>query len=163
MSVRQSSDFPYGQDIKLTVNPGSPRQFRLNLLKPSWAEGVTVIVNGDTVPAVVAKGADYIVVDRKWKNGDVVNISIPSLVRVNRLPGNDNVVAFLKGASLLAFEGNREIVLKGDPDEIAKNIVITDKSKQIYKLSNDGVEYTLRPLFDIDRQYYSVYATVRNY
>ncbi len=163
VSVRQSTDFPYGQDIKLTINSGSPRQLRLNLLKPSWAEGMTVIVNGDTVQAVVEKESDYVVIDRKWNNGDVVNISIPSVVRVHRLPGNDKVVAFLKGAYLLAFEGSREIVLKGDPNEIAKHIVIADKSRQIYKLSNDGVEYTLRPFFDIDRQSYSVYATVRNF
>lgn len=163
VTITQSTDFPYGQDVKLIVNSGSPRRFRLNLLKPSWANGVTVSVNGDVVASVSEGAANYVVVDRKWKDGDVVSMSVPSVVRVHHLPGNDKVVAFLKGASLLAFEGNKEIVLKGEPDEIARQIVVADNSKKIFKLRNNGQDYILRPFSDIDRQSYSVYATISDY
>lgn len=156
----QSTDFPYGTDVTFTVNAKKTMRLTLNFLKPSWASEVKVTLNGTDLSLDPGTSVGYISMDRKWRNGDVVKISFPSQVRVHRIAGNDMVVAFLKGAVLLAFDGNKEVVLKGDPEEIAKDIVAIDKSKPLYKLLNNGKEYILRPFLDIDRQSYSVYATI---
>lgn len=160
VNISQSTDFPYGSDVTFKVNSKKPKQFKLNLLKPSWADDVIVTVNGDTISVSSESGPNYVTLERKWKKDDVVNMHIFSKVRVHKIPGNDKVVAFLKGATVLAFEGNKEVVLKGNPEEIAKDLISIDKSKRTYKLLNNGREYIMRPFLDIDRQSYSVYATL---
>lgn len=160
--IAQETQFPCDSVVRFTIKSGKPKAFTINLLKPSWAEGVKVTVNGEAIPVESMDGTGYIAMDRKWRKGDVVEMTMQSTVVGNPLPGNDRVVAFSDGAVVLAFEGDKEVVLYGKPEEIAKDIVLKDKTNQVYSLRNNGVDYTLRPFYKIDRQSYSVYATMKD-
>lgn len=78
------------------------------------------------------------------------------------MPDDRNVVAIYYGPTLLAFESEQELVLKGDHGVILKGLS-AQQGDHKFLLSNNGKIYSLRPLYDIESQSYGVYATIRNY
>ncbi|KQO50809.1 hypothetical protein ASF14_10075 [Sphingomonas sp. Leaf257] len=85
-----------------------PGRFPLALRVPGWANGqAQVEVNGQAVSPRFERG--YAVVDRRWKTGDTVSIRLPLDLRVETTPGDDSVVAVLRGPMVMAADlGGRE-------------------------------------------------------
>ncbi|GAA3270259.1 glycoside hydrolase family 127 protein [Sphingomonas yabuuchiae] len=83
-------------------------RFPLALRVPGWANGqAQVEVNGQAVSPRFERG--YAVVDRRWKTGDTVSIRLPLDLRVETTPGDDSVVAVLRGPMVMAADlGGRE-------------------------------------------------------
>ena len=76
----------------------------LRIRYPFWAEkGVQVSVNGRPF-AHQDKPGSYIVVDRRWRRGDRVEIRLPFTLRIERTPDNPNRIALLYGPIVLAGE-----------------------------------------------------------
>ena len=101
-AVRQETAFPYEASTKLTIEKGG--EFTLALRHPAWvAEGYAVTVNGEKQTIEVEKGvASYVNLQRTWKVGDVVELSLPMELRYEPCPGYDSYVAFKYGPILLA-------------------------------------------------------------
>jgi len=55
----------------------------LRMRIPEWAQGASVKVNGKRV-SVESKPLSYFIVDREWKNGDTVALTLPMRVTVDR-------------------------------------------------------------------------------
>lgn len=68
-----------------------------------WAKGnATVTVNGKAVTPAMSKG--YAIVERKWKQGDTVAITLPLELRLEATPGDDSTVAVLRGPMVMAAD-----------------------------------------------------------
>jgi hypothetical protein len=68
---------------------------------PGWAKGnATLTVNGKEFKPAMSKG--YAIVDRKWKQGDIVAITVPLELRLEATPGDDSTVAILRGPMVMA-------------------------------------------------------------
>ncbi len=79
----QQTNYPWDGQVKMTYQGDKNADFTLKLRVPAWAKGTTLKVNGAEVPAEAGKFAD---VNRKWKKGDVVELSMtmkPRLVEAN--------------------------------------------------------------------------------
>jgi len=97
--VRQETGFPYEQGTRITVTKGG--RFSMAVRRPEWAgDGYAVAVNGTAVAAETKAG--YVYITRKWKAGDVVEVSLPMSVRVEECPNYTDYVAFKAGPLLLA-------------------------------------------------------------
>ena len=72
-------------------------------------------------------------------------------------------LAVFYGPMLLAFETRDEVILKGNKDEILAGLSFADSESGRFVLKNGEREFRLRPLFDVDKESYGVYATIRNY
>ncbi|MGW8136271.1 beta-L-arabinofuranosidase domain-containing protein [Sphingomonas zeae] len=83
-------------------------RFPVALRVPGWANGqAQVEVNGQPVTPRFERG--YAVIDRRWKAGDKVAIRLPLELRVETAPGDDTVVAVLRGPMVMAADlGGRE-------------------------------------------------------
>lgn len=115
IGLAQTTDYPWDGAIKLTVTPEQPAPFALKLRIPGWvgSEPVpgsdlytftrpatthyTVSVNGKSLAATAHEG--YITLNREWKAGDVVELSLPMDVR--RVKAHEKVRADI---GLLAVE-----------------------------------------------------------
>ena len=93
LSVRSDPYNPTGAKIKVE---GRGQRFTLALRVPSWAEGFSVSVNGESVDAVTEQG--YMRIDRVWNN-DRVEISFRAPIRMRIINGK---IAFTRGAVALA-------------------------------------------------------------
>src|SRR5260221_8972516 len=94
--LTQQSNYPWDGNIHLTLATGKPAAFGLLLRIPGWARGeaipgglyqfegtsdsaVTIRVNGQLVNADIKNG--YAIINRTWKNKDVVELLLPMPVR----------------------------------------------------------------------------------
>ena len=80
VSLDVATDYPWDGKVKITVNLGADAAFVLRLRVPAWCEAAQVQVNGTPLPDTPAdKG--YLVLDRAWTAGDVVDLDLTMPVR----------------------------------------------------------------------------------
>jgi DUF1680 family protein len=82
LALREDSDYPWGEAIRFTVTAASGGGFPLHLRIPGWSKDASLTVNGET--AAVPAPATYARVEREWREGDVVELTLPMPVRVLR-------------------------------------------------------------------------------
>ncbi|MEV6378274.1 beta-L-arabinofuranosidase domain-containing protein [Streptomyces sp. NPDC051773] len=84
VTIAQSTDYPREQGTTITVGGGSAA-FELRLRVPSWATtGFRVTVNGSAVSGTPTAGSYFTIPSRTWRAGDVVRVTIPFRLRVER-------------------------------------------------------------------------------
>ena len=105
---RQETAFPYGETSRITVTSGK-ESFALHIRYPGWVKPgeFSVKVNGTPVEVVTGPGS-FVAIDRKWKKGDVVDISFPMHGRVEYLPNVPKYVALMYGPILLGMKTGTE-------------------------------------------------------
>ncbi|GEM_PF-1777892 len=69
----QETDYPVGSHVRLTIMPESEEEFALHLRIPGWSRQTEVNINGKQVNGV--QPGKYLVLNRKWKAGDEVNLT----------------------------------------------------------------------------------------
>lgn len=162
IKLEQNSKFPKDSIIGLTISTKRKSNFSLELLIPSWAKNTTLYIN-DEKQHINAHSMSYLDLNREWTDKDKVKLVFQYDFHLKSMPDNSKVFAIYYGPILLAFESKTEIALRGNTEDILKNISPLNSENATFLLKNNGKEYLLRPLYDIDTEAYSVYATVRNY
>lgn len=89
ISLREETYYPFEDKVRIKILDGSA-SFPLRLRIPSWAEGADVLVNGTSINGAVP--GTVCIIDRKWKKGDVVELSFPMHVEVSRWCENSAAV-----------------------------------------------------------------------
>lgn len=161
IKLEQTTGFPEEPKTRIRISAEKPTQFALKLLIPSWANAQTrVLLNGQPFKAKI-KPVSFVTIDRMWKDGDQLELVFTYDFHLKSMPDNMNVAALLYGPVLLAFETDKELILKGNSEEILHSI-----SKQpnvfSFNLKNNGTDYKLVPLYQVTKASYGVYATIRN-
>ncbi|CAM4078218.1 glycoside hydrolase family 127 protein [Paenibacillus alkaliterrae] len=89
VKLTQTTNYPWDEQIQITVSPEREAEFTLALRVPGWCDGAQLKVNGQAihVDAVLNKG--YAEVKRVWSEGDQVEIVLP--MPVERIQANPNV------------------------------------------------------------------------
>ena len=99
--VTQETQFPFSNTTTLTI--GKSGRYTLALRHPAWtAKGFAVAVNGSPIDITAKKGeASYVNIDRKWKKGDKITITLPMELRFEECPNYSDYIAFKYGPILL--------------------------------------------------------------
>jgi len=108
LKLKQETEFPFGEQAKLTVTEGSGT-FRLIIRHPLWVSrgALKILINGKELPyTILASG--YINIDRKWKKGDEVTIMLPMHNYIERIPNVPEYIAFMHGPVLLSAKTGKE-------------------------------------------------------
>ena len=100
LTVIQENRFPQEPSTKLTLKMKKARQFDLKIRQPRWTENMTASVNGSPVSSKTEGG--YMVVNRKWQDGDVISIEIPMHLTAETTPDKKAQYSFLYGPIVLA-------------------------------------------------------------
>jgi len=99
--LRQETQFPEEEATSLTLQCEKPVVLVVNIRVPYWAaKGVTIKVNGKP-QAVAARPSSYIVLRRKWMNGDKVEVTLPMSLHVHAMPDDATLQAMMYGPLLL--------------------------------------------------------------
>jgi DUF1680 family protein len=100
--VQLETDFPEGESATLSLTLAAPKRLTLALRRPAWAgDGFAVSVNGEPVASVQPAPA-YVEIDRTWKSGDKVALTLPKALRLEPTPDNPRRAAILWGPLVLA-------------------------------------------------------------
>ena len=100
LTVIQENRFPQEPSTKLTLKMKKARQFDLKIRQPRWTENMTASVNGSPVSSKSEGG--YMVINRKWQDGDVISIEIPMHLTAETTPDKKAQYSFLYGPIVLA-------------------------------------------------------------
>lgn len=76
--LNQSTNYPWDGKINVSLTMAQETEFKLYVRIPSWCKTPQVRVNGEVLPnleANLVKG--YLVLDRKWQDGDQVELELP--------------------------------------------------------------------------------------
>ncbi|MBB5440794.1 hypothetical protein HDC92_004498 [Pedobacter sp. AK017] len=186
--LKLESNFPETGTIKFSILQSPATPVGLQLRYPSWAtHGVVLKLNGKIVP-VKQKPGSYILISRKWKAGDRVEVNYPMALQA--VPTNDDpdVAAIAYGPIVLAGEMGRSDMKAPAPfsnpelyndyytyDYRVPSGIVTSLTLKKHNLSEaiqpvmgkpltfktlkEGV--VLRPLYDIHRERYVVYWNLK--
>jgi DUF1680 family protein len=165
ISIEQSSQLPAGDKVQFTVNTKTATAFPLKIRKPHWVEkGMQLTVNGK--PQAVTTTADgYITINRTWKNGDQVALSLPMGIYSEAMPDNPGRIALFYGPTVLAgVLGDKE------PDPVTGIPVLVSADKNpaswvkedaplVFRTSQVGQPQDLKliPFNAVQKEYYTVY------
>lgn len=107
LTLTQTTSFPESEHSTLSMKLDRPRRFSLLLRHPGWCRGMSVTVNGKRVKAESAPGS-YLCLERKWRDGDVVEMHLPMQFAIERLNHRPEFISLLRGPIVLGAELNHE-------------------------------------------------------
>jgi hypothetical protein len=161
INLEQTNNFPEEPQTKIRISGKNGVRLAIHLLIPSWATAQTKILLNGQLCKSMNKPASFTTIDRIWHDGDCLEMVLPYEFHLKSMPDNKHVIALFFGPILLAFETDRELILKGTREEILHSIY-KQKNGYSFILKNNGKAYTLVPFYKVTNGSYGIYATVRN-
>ncbi len=127
VTLSQQTNYPWDGDIAITIDKSTAGEFALKIRIPGWLQGsvvpapsqlykytdnkrlnYTYSVNGSTYNAKASFGDGYLVLTRKWKKGDKVQLHFdmePRIVRANnKVEADRGMVAIERGPLVYCAE-----------------------------------------------------------
>jgi len=122
IEVKQVTNYPWKGSSIITINTPAAKKFSVHIRIPGWADGkenpydlytsnmkqtASLKVNGQPVQLHVVNG--YAAIDREWKKGDKIELTLP--VEPRLVSPNDSIntikgkVAIAAGPIVYGFEG----------------------------------------------------------
>ena len=123
------SQFPRGNEVKISVDPSVAGKFSVTLYMPTWSPDTYVEVNGKAVRGV--EPGEYLAISRRWKKGDMIRIVFDFRARLidapkgGRNPEGEFFQAVQWGPIVLARDENI------DPDYNKPVQVVADENGEV--------------------------------
>ncbi|MGK9124472.1 glycoside hydrolase family 127 protein [Olivibacter sp. SA151] len=151
--LTQETAFPEEDKVHFTVKNSNGRRWTLNLRYPVWASNVLVKVNGKSVK-IKQTPSSYIVIDRVWKAGDLVEVTYPMSLHLAETNDNKNKAAIMYGPLVLAgamgATGITAPAPFSDPkqynDYYTYDYKVPDNLKTSLHLNKEKLEKVLKPV-----------------
>jgi DUF1680 family protein len=150
VNLKMDSGFPDGETASIALGMNAPKKFTLAVRRPSWAgDGFTLKVNGESVEVPplgslragsaggrnvgtderVLQPSSYIDVERNWKSGDTLQLTLPKSLRLEPTPDNAKVAAIMWGPIVLVGDlGPRRERQGGSPATPAPVLVAAGRA-----------------------------------
>ena len=151
LTLTQTTAFPYEESSRIVLGLRKARKFTLKIRCPEWTSGdFSIKVNGQEY-AADAELCSYVSIARKWKNGDVIEISLPMPVRIEELDNEPAYLAVKKGPVVLAARTGTEgldglVADDGRWSHIAHGPLVPVAETPIMIGSRDRIEDCLRAM-----------------
>ena len=94
--VVETTRYPFAEQIELSFSLASPTRFPLLLRIPGWCKGARLAVNGRQDSAILTPGW-YARIDRRWKQGDKLVLTLPMKVHVKIWSENRGFASVSRG------------------------------------------------------------------
>lgn len=156
VTIEQTTSFPNEDQTLLTIKGNG--KFDINVRVPHWAtKGFFVTINGKQ-EKVKAQPGSYLTLNRKWKDGDKIELRMPFQFHLDPVMDQQNIASLFYGPILLAAQEPeprkdwRKITL--DVKDISKSIKGDPETLQF---TIDGVVF--KPFYETYGRH-SVYLDV---
>jgi len=114
--IAETTDYPFDENIQLTLSIPRPTTFPLYLRVPQWCQAASVAVNGEVV-VQSARPLTWVRVERSWQAGDRVLLQLPMEVALTRWRSNANAVSVRRGPLWYSLKIGERWVRNGGTDE----------------------------------------------
>ena len=82
VTLQMDTDYPFEDEIRITVTPEQKAEFAVQLRIPEWCSSATLLVNGDP-QAAPAEPSTYARLRRKWAPGDQILLRFECPIRLD--------------------------------------------------------------------------------
>ena len=96
ISISNKTKYPFDDDLLFEFKMDKSDVFPIYFRIPSWAENSEILINGKKIKVKTEKGK-YLRVNRKWSNGDLVNLNLPKSLSIRKWKKNHNSVSLNYG------------------------------------------------------------------
>ena len=97
--IEVTTDYPFKEEIRLSVRAGGPASFPLYLRIPAWSEGAHLRdLDGGSI---AAEPGTFLKVEREWAETTDLVLRLPMVARVERRPSGG--ISILRGPLLYAL------------------------------------------------------------
>jgi uncharacterized protein len=186
ITLRQTTSFPETGKTRLEINSVSRQTFRLHIRHPAWAATASVRINGKATESSQQPGS-FIVLKRRWKSGDVVEVDMSMTTRTELLPGTTDTAAVVYGPIVLVGALGHEVkpgddlhvnertigsvfndrfdvpTFTGEPAALSAKIKPSDAA---LTFKTDGIgrpnDVMLVPYYKMAHQHYNMYWKIQN-
>lgn len=165
----QNTNFPVEQGSRFTVRVKKPTRFDLRLHIPYWVGiGCKIYVDGKRL-GITAKPTSYASIDRTWRNGDRVRISLPMTLHASTMPDDPSMKAIMYGPLVLAGITDGQKFIRGDGATYLYKITSENPDTWLKPVKGSPLTFTsvgqpgritFLPLYRIVNQHYAVYWTI---
>lgn len=133
--LEASTDYPFKENIQISVRVDKSVKFPLSFRIPAWATDSSIHVNGNWAPSTNSDG--FATLDRTWKTGDRIEINFPMRPRLTR--SYKDSVSVERGPLVfsLSLEGNWQ---KLRDRGMTADWQVTSNSPWNYALDAESVE-----------------------
>jgi len=183
----QETRFPEEETVRITVRVERPTRFAMRVRVPYWSAGGRAALDGRALEGFAAPSS-YFVVDRTWRDGESLQLTLPMRLHAHPMPDDPTLLAVMYGPLVLAgrlgSEGLGPAVLRAEPTKPrtvpeykaepvpAPDIVAraSDPATWVRRVSGHPLEFrtvgqaraiTLVPLARVFDERYAVYWRVR--
>src|SRR5262249_33661338 len=101
LQLEQQTRFPREPVTQLRFKLRKPARLALRIRIPYWIDGGGATLNGKKLESF-ASPSSYLVLDRTWRDGDVVELSLPMKLHAAPMPDDASLVAAMYGPLVLA-------------------------------------------------------------
>jgi hypothetical protein len=108
VTIKEETNYPFEEQIKLTVTTDKAVAFPLKLRIPAWCSAPVVKVNGKKMTNVTS--ASYYTINRTWNKGDVVTLEFPMQIKTSTWVNNS--VGIERGPLVYSLKMNEKKVVK---------------------------------------------------
>ena len=96
ISINNITKYPFDDDLLFEFKMDKSDVFPIYFRIPFWAENSEILINGKKIKVTTEKGK-YLRVNRKWSNGDLVNLNLPKSLSIRKWKKNHNSVSLNYG------------------------------------------------------------------
>ena len=96
VTIDQHTDYPFGETVHFEIALDAPASFPLALRIPGWCDNASVTVGGEPADADCKPGT-LTTINREWRDGDTVVLTLPMPIRVNTWDAQHNAVSIDRG------------------------------------------------------------------
>jgi DUF1680 family protein len=154
VTLIQETRYPAEDRVIIRIDPDLPMEFTLSLRVPGWAPSLARVSMGDKPLASGAPGT-YISLHRRWRTGDVLEVTVPQDFRTEAIDDkNPNVVALMKGpVQYVALNPAMEL----EKDRLKLPANLKPSGVQVFTDNDGGRPMVLVPLHQIQTETYTSY------
>lgn len=127
VSAKFDTQFPVEEGMKIHLDVEEESNFNIKLRVPKWCSTFLASVNGKNYKGTPGT---FLEIERKWSNGDVIDVDFDMPVKVIEDKSYKGFVAIKRGPQILAVDGFLNKDLK-NLDEIAVDTLLPARLEQV--------------------------------
>lgn len=180
-TLKQSTSLPNGDQVSIEIKTKESLPLKLAVRIPPWTRShYQVRINGEKTKVKPSPGS-YLMIDRVWKDGDMLELTFVSQLWYSLLPVTNDFVALGHGPVVLTarlqeadvgedlrhrygpYDGEPVKVpnIRFDPHSFEEFITVVDREKRHFRVMTcKGETIELVPFYDIHMEHFSVYLPV---
>lgn len=153
LKVELDTGYPFSEQVTLRVTKAPRGASAIALRLPGWCDAPALALNG--TPQPVDRATGYARLDRRWRAGDTITLTLPMTLRAEPTPDDPRLAAFVHGPVVLAadlgaasavFDGLAPALVAAD---MAGALEPVDKAAHVFRMPGaKPAVLTLRPFFN---------------